>query len=138
MVDDWMATQATDRVYDSVDSLAAAWHASMVALTAMPEFHAWQRSNPAFKPLLSGFLWTAQGPRRVTALLDTGATHCFICSRLTAALGLRRSGQPGPTWVSTAAAAGKARDLVALMLIQPRRQVPRVAVRVPDGHGRGG
>ena len=111
-----MATQAADLVYDSVDGLAAAWHASMASLTVMPEFHAWQRSNPTFKPLLSGFLWTAQGPRRVTALLDTGATHCFICARLTEALGLRPSGQLGPTSVSTAAA-GEARDLVAPVLI---------------------
>ena len=116
MVDDWMATQAADLVYDSVDGLAAAWHSSMASLTVMPEFHAWQRSNPTFKPLLSGFLWTAQGPRRVTALLDTGATHCFICARLTEALGLRPSGQLGPTSVSTAAA-GEARDLVAPVLI---------------------
>ncbi len=37
MVDAWTATQDADRVYDVVDGLAAAWHASMVALTAMPE-----------------------------------------------------------------------------------------------------
>ncbi len=49
VVDDWMATQAADLVYDSVDVLAAAWHASMASLTVMPEFHAWQRSNPTFK-----------------------------------------------------------------------------------------
>jgi hypothetical protein len=66
-------------------ALTAAWHASMAALTAMPEFHAWRRSNPAFKQLLSGSLWTAQGPQRVTALLDTGAMHCFICARLAVA-----------------------------------------------------
>ena len=89
MVDAWTATQDADKVYDSVDSLAAAWHASMAALTVMPEFHAWQRVNPTFKPLLSGSLWTPQGPQRVTALLDTGATHCFICARLATALGLR-------------------------------------------------
>ncbi len=111
-----MATHDADRVYDSVDGLTAAWHASMAALTAMREFHAWQRSNPAFKPLLSGFLWTAQGPQRVTALLDTGATHCFICARLAAALSLRPSGQPGPTSVSTAAA-GEALGLVEPVLI---------------------
>ena len=116
MVDAWTATQDADRVYDSVDSLAAAWHASMAALTAMPEFHAWRRCNPAFKPLLSGSLWTAQGPRRVTVLLDTGATHCFICARLADALGLRPSGQPGPTSVSTAAA-GETRGLVEPVLI---------------------
>jgi hypothetical protein len=112
VVDAWSATRDADTVYDSVDGLAAAWHASMAALTAMPEFHAWQRSNPTFKPLLSGSLWTAQGPLRVTALLDTGATHCFICARLATALGLRPSGQPGPTSVSTAAA-GQALGLVA-------------------------
>jgi len=116
VVDAWTATQDADKVYDSVDSLAAAWHASMAALTAMPAFHAWQRSNPAFKPLLSGSLWTAQGPRRVTVLLDTGATHCFICAHLAAALCLRPSGQPGPTSVSTAAA-GEALGLVEPVLI---------------------
>ena len=116
VVDDWTATQAADKVYDSVDCLAAAWHAGMAALTAMPEFQAWQRSNPTFKPLLSGSIWTAQGPRRVTVLLDTGATHCFICARLATALGLRPSGQPGPTSVSTAAE-GESLGLVAPVLI---------------------
>ena len=67
----------------------------------MPTFHAWERGNPTFKPRLSGFLWTVQGPRRITVLLDTGATHCFICARLLAALGLQPSKQPGPTSVST-------------------------------------
>jgi predicted aspartyl protease len=70
----------------------------------------------AFKPLLPGSLWTAQGQRRVTVLLDTGATHCFICARLSAALGLRPAGQPGPMSVSTAAA-GEARGIVESMLI---------------------
>ncbi len=72
-----MATQAANLVFDSVDCLAAAWHASMASNAVMPEFHAWQLSNPTFKQPLLGFLWTAQGSRRVTALLDTGATHCF-------------------------------------------------------------
>ena len=116
MVDAWTAAQEADNVYDSVDGLAAAWHASLAALTAMPEFHAWQRSNPAFKPLLTGSLWTAQGPRRVTVLLDTGATHCFICARLATALGLGPSGQPGPTSVSTAAT-GEALGLAAPVLV---------------------
>ena len=89
-----------------MDDLAAAWHASLATLTAMPTFLEWKRSNPTFKPRLSGFLWTARGPRRVTALLDTGATHCFICARLAATLDLRPSGQPGPTSVSTAATGG--------------------------------
>ena len=72
----------------------------------MPEFRAWQRGNPEFKPRLSGLLWTAHGSRRITVLLDTGATHCFICARLAAALDLRPSGQPGPTSVTTAATGG--------------------------------
>ena len=89
-----------------MDDLATAWHARLATLTAMPEFHAWARGNPTFKPRLSGYLWTAQGPWRVTVLLDTGATHCFICARLAAALDLRPSGQPGPASVSTAATGG--------------------------------
>ncbi len=48
----------------------------------------------------------AQGVRHVTILLDAGATHCFICSRLAAALGLPPSGQPGPLSVAAAAAGG--------------------------------
>jgi hypothetical protein len=60
-----------------------------------------------FKPRLSGFLSTAQGVRHVTILLDTGATHCFICARLAAALDLPLSGQPGPRSVATAAAGGQ-------------------------------
>ena len=106
MVDDWTAAQDAYQVYDSVDGLAAAWHARLATLTDMPEFRTWQRSNPTFKPRLSGYLWRAQGPRRVTVLLDTGTTHCFICARLAAALGLRASGQPGPTSVATAATGG--------------------------------
>ena len=115
-LDDLTAAQAADRVYDSMDDLAAAFHARLATLTDMPAFRTWERSNPAFKPLLSGFLWTAQGPRRVTVLLDTGATHCFICTRLVAALGLRPSGHPGPLSVSTAAA-GEAQGLSAPVLI---------------------
>jgi hypothetical protein len=75
-----------------MDDLAAAFHARLAKLADMPEFHAWRRSHwhPAgeFKPRLSGFLATAQGLRCITVLLDTGATHCFICARLAAALGL--------------------------------------------------
>ena len=89
-LDDLTAALAADRVYDSMDDLAAAFHARLATLTDMPAFRTWERSNPAFKPLLSGFLWTAHGPRRVTVLLDTGATHCFICTRLATALGLQR------------------------------------------------
>ena len=43
------------------------------------------------------------GYRRVTVLPDTGATHCFICARLVAALGLPPSTHAGLTSVTTAA-----------------------------------
>ena len=74
--------------------------------------------HPTFEPR---FLWTAQGPWRVTVLLNTGATHCFICARLrlAAPLGLRLSGQPGPTSVTTAAAAAP-RGLAAPVLLHLR------------------
>jgi hypothetical protein len=88
------AAQAADRVYASVDVLAAAMRAQLAALAGAAEFRLWVRANPTFKPRLSGFLSTAQGVRQVTILLDTGATHCFICARLAAALGLPLSGQP--------------------------------------------
>ena len=78
----------------------------MATLTDMPEFPAWLRTNTTFKPRLSGFLGTAQGPRHITVVLDTGETHGFIFARLAAALGLRPSGQPGPTSVTTAATGG--------------------------------
>ena len=99
-----------------MDDLAAALHARLSTLTAMPEYPAWQRSSPEFKPRLSGFLATAQGVRRITVLLDTGATHCFICARLAAALDLRPSGQQGPTSVTTAATGGT-QGLAAPVLI---------------------
>jgi predicted aspartyl protease len=53
-----------------------------------------------------------QGPRRITVLLDTGTTHCFICAHLAAALNLAPSGQPGPGSVTTASTGGT-RDLAA-------------------------
>ena len=105
-LDAWTAARASYLVHASMDELAAAWHARLATLVEMPEFRAWQRGNPEFKPRLSGLLWTAHGPRRITVLLDTGATHCFICARLAAALDLRPSGQPGPTSVTTAATGG--------------------------------
>jgi hypothetical protein len=88
----------------------------LAALAGAAEFSPWVRANPAFKPRLSGFLSTAQGVRHVTILLDTGATHCFICARLAAALGLPPSGQPGPRSVTTAAAGG-AQGLGAPVLV---------------------
>ena len=96
-----------ERVYASVDDLDRAMHAQLAALAGstagVPTFRPWVRSAPSFKPRLSGLIATAQGTRRVTVLLDTGATHCFICARLAAALGLPTSGQLGPLAVTTAA-----------------------------------
>ncbi len=53
---------------------------------------------------------------RRTPRVNTGATHCFICTRLVAVLGLPLSGQPGPLSVATAAAGG-AQGLGAPVLI---------------------
>jgi hypothetical protein len=88
-----------------MDDLAAALHARLVTLTNMPEFPAWRRSNPEFKQRLSVFLATAHGQRCTNVLrllLDTAATHCFICARLAAVLDLLPSGQQDPTSVTTA------------------------------------
>ncbi len=59
----------------------------LAALAGSQEFLPSVLDNPTFKPRLSGLLSTAQGVRRVKILLDTGATHCFICARLAVALG---------------------------------------------------
>jgi hypothetical protein len=115
-LDDIAATFAAGKVYASVDALAQSLRAQLGALAGADEFLPWVRDNPTFKPRLSGLLSTADGVRRVTILLDTGATHCFICARLVAALGLPLSGQPGPLSVATAAAGG-AQGLGAPVLI---------------------
>jgi len=114
VINEMAAALAADRVYDSLDELAAAFHAQLSTLTCLPAFQTWQRGNPAFKPRLSGFLATPRGPRRITVLLDTGATHCFICARLVATLGLLPSDQPGPSSVMTA---GSSLELAAPVLI---------------------
>ncbi len=88
----------------------------LAALAGSPEFLPWVQDNPTFKPRLSGLLSTAQGVSRVTILLDTGTTHCFICARLAVALGLPPSGQPGQLTVATAARGG-AQGLGAPVLI---------------------
>jgi transposase InsO family protein len=85
-----------EHVYESVDALAYALQAQL------PSFAPWQRRDPSFKPIVSGFIWTASGPRRVTLMLDTGATHCFICAQLARALDLPASSDPGPTAVTLA------------------------------------
>jgi hypothetical protein len=109
VLDDLAAANAAGKVYASVDALADAMRAQLAALAGSDRFLPWVRDNPAFKPRLSGPISTAQGVRHVTILLDTGATHCLICARLTAALGLPLSGQPGPLSVATVAAGGGAR-----------------------------
>ena len=114
---DLVAAVAAERVYESVDELARAMHGQLATLAASTPFLPWVRDQPSFKPRLSGLLWTAQGPRRVTILLDTGATHCFICARLAAALGLPLSGQLGPLSVTTAAAVSGRQGLGAPVLI---------------------
>ena len=109
----WNEAQVAERVYASLDALAEAFHAQLASLTDTPEFPTWRRQNPTYKPRLCGFLATAHGPRRITILLDTGATHCFICARLAAALNLAPSGEAGPSSVTTAAATDGPRGLAA-------------------------
>ena len=89
---------AADQVYDSVEALAHALQAQL------PTFTPWQRHDPSFKPIVSGAVWTSAGPRQVTIMLDTGATHCFICAQLASLLHLPVSSAPGPMAVSLATA----------------------------------
>ena len=105
-LDDLGAALEAERVYASVDALAATLQAHLATLAGAAEYRPWVRSDPTFQPRLSGHIATAQGLRRVTVLLDTGASHCFICARLTEALGLPLSGLAGPLSVATAAAGG--------------------------------
>ena len=106
-VDDLVAALDAERVYSTVDELAQAMYTQLATVRAGPAgFLPWVLHSPSFKPRLSGIISTPQGLRRVTILLDTGATHCFICARLAAALGLPPSGQPGPLSVTTASAVG--------------------------------
>ena len=105
-LDDLAAALEAERVYASVDALAAVLQAHLATLAGNAAYRPWIRSDPTFQPRLSGLVATTQGLRRVTVLLDTGASHCFICARLAAALDLPLSGQAGPLSVTTAAAGG--------------------------------
>jgi len=87
---------AADRVYDSVDELTRALQAQQAT------FAPWLQRDPAFKPIVSGFVQTSAGLRRVLIMLDTGATHCFICAPLARQLALPASSTPGPSAVSMA------------------------------------
>ncbi len=80
-LDDIAATFAAGKVYASVDALAQSLRAQVGALAGADEFLPWVRDNLTFKQQLSRLLSTADGVRSVTILLDTGATHCFICAR---------------------------------------------------------
>ena len=93
---------AADRVYESVASLAWALQAQAAAQAGQPAFLPWTRVDPAYKPQVSGLLMTVNRPQLVTIPLDTGATHCFICQKLAAALALPASDEPGPDAVLTA------------------------------------
>jgi hypothetical protein len=114
--------------------------AQLGVLAGSSEFLPWVRDNPAFKPRLSGLLSTAQGVHHVTILLDTGATHCFICARLAAAL--CPPAAVGPAGPALRGDGGRRRGAGAGNACanspQPGRCVSRVAVDLADGHGRGG
>ena len=105
-LDDLAAELDAERVYASVDALAAALQAQLAARTGDADYRPWVRSDPAFQPRLTGRIATMQGLREVTVLLDTGASHCFICAHLATSLALPPSGQGGPLSVTTAAANG--------------------------------
>jgi hypothetical protein len=59
---------AAEHVYESVDAVAFALQAQLAS------FVPWRRQDPPCKPIVSGWVWTPAGPRRVTLMLDTGAT----------------------------------------------------------------
>ena len=85
-----------EQIYDSVDALARALPAELST------FEPWRRRDPAVKPAVSGFIWTSAGPRRVALMLDTGATHSFICAQLARTFSLQVSAVPGPSVVGLA------------------------------------
>ena len=87
---------ATEAVHDAVEALARA------LLTQRDTFRPWHRHDPSFKPIVTGFIWPPSGPRRVSVLLDTGATHCFICAQLVHLLQLQPGSGPGPAAVNMA------------------------------------
>ena len=89
-------TVAAEAVYDSVDDLSRALYVQQATFTP------WRRDVPAFKPVVAGSIWTPSGPRRVSILLDTGATHCFVCAQLVALLQLPPGSSSGPAAVSMA------------------------------------
>ncbi len=92
-------TVAAEAVYDSVDNLSRALYVQQATFTP------WRRGVPAFKPVIAGpgsTQWTPSGPCRVSILLDTGATHSFVCAQLVALLQLPPGSCPGPAAVSMA------------------------------------
>ena len=89
-------SMAAEQVYASVEALACALQAQPAA------FLPWHRHDPACTPTMAGFIWTAAGPRRVSVMLDTGATHCFIDAQLALTLRLPPSSARGPAAVTLA------------------------------------
>ena len=67
---------AAEHVYESVDALACALQAQLAS------FAPWQRRDPSYKPIVSGFIWTAAGPRRVTLMLPAPRTASSVRSWL--------------------------------------------------------
>ncbi len=65
-------------------------------------FTPWQLRDPAFKPVVTGFIWTPSGPRRISVLLNTGETHCFIGAQLVSLLQPPPGSSQGPVAVSMA------------------------------------
>ncbi len=66
---------ATEAGHNAVDDLARALDAHKAAFTP------WQRHDPAFKPVIIGFIWARVGPSKIYVLLDTNPTSYFICTQ---------------------------------------------------------
>ncbi len=92
-MDGLVAALDAERIYSTVDELAQAMYTTRAGPAG---FLPWVRHIPEScrsSRVCRGSFSTPL--RRVTILLDTGTSHCLICARLAAALGLPLSGQPG-------------------------------------------
>jgi hypothetical protein len=92
-LDDLTAELDAERVYVSVDALAASLQVELAARTGAADYRPWVWIDQAFQSQLTWRIATMQGLREVTVLLDTGASHCFICAHLATSLALPPSGQ---------------------------------------------